>query len=213
MQVERLKQHREWHKWDSMCSEACHLQQTCTPFTSDHSTHRPTRRPNNFNTLSLHSDGHTCLFVLNCTMRRRVITSSFRRRRTNTPLRCRLVRRISVECPAEKGSEQTSEWSWSSVRIFCFSTSRRRDSTLAPPTLSCHSYTGITPPFIVVPYVRNEIKLVTNCEFIPHKVNKNSSGDEIANANFLTTISHTRRPTSKYRKRDKPTLFNKLDDR
>ena len=38
-----------------MCSEACHLQQTCTPFTSDHSTHRPTRRPNNFNTLSLHS--------------------------------------------------------------------------------------------------------------------------------------------------------------
>ena len=43
--------------------------------------------------------------------------------------------------------------------------------------------------------------------------NKNSSGDEIANMNFLTTISHTRRPTSKYRKRDKPTLFNKLDNR
>jgi len=42
---------------------------------------------------------------------------------------------------------------------------------------------------------------------------KNSSGDEIADVNFLTTISHTRRPTSKYRKRDKPTLFNKLDDR
>jgi len=42
---------------------------------------------------------------------------------------------------------------------------------------------------------------------------KNSSGDEIANVNFLTTISHTRRPTSKYRKRDKPTSFNKLDDR
>ena len=35
---------------------------------------------------------------------------------------------------------------------------------------------------------------------------KNSSGDEIANVNFLTTISHTRRPTSKYRKRDKPTV-------
>jgi len=31
--------------------------------------------------------------------------------------------------------------------------------------------------------------------------------------NFLTTISHTRRLTSKYRKRDKPTSFNKLDDR
>ena len=43
--------------------------------------------------------------------------------------------------------------------------------------------------------------------------NKNSSGDEIANVNFLTTISHTRRPTSKYRKKDKPTSFNKLDDR
>ena len=43
--------------------------------------------------------------------------------------------------------------------------------------------------------------------------NKNSSGDEIANVNLLTTISHTRRPTSKYRKRDKPTSFNKLDDR
>ena len=41
----------------------------------------------------------------------------------------------------------------------------------------------------------------------------NSSGDEIANVNFLTTISHTRRPTSKYWKRDKPTSFNKLDDR
>jgi len=44
-------------------------------------------------------------------------------------------------------------------------------------------------------------------------INKNSSGDEIANVNLLTTISHTRRPTSKYRKRDKPTSFNKLDDR
>ena len=44
-------------------------------------------------------------------------------------------------------------------------------------------------------------------------INKNSSGDEIANVNFLTTISHTRMPTSKYRKRDKPTSFNKLDDR
>ena len=42
---------------------------------------------------------------------------------------------------------------------------------------------------------------------------KNSSEDEIANVNFLTTISHTRRLTSKYRKRDKPTSFNKLDDR
>ena len=42
--------------------------------------------------------------------------------------------------------------------------------------------------------------------------NKNSSGDKIANVNLLTTISHTRRPTSKYRKRDKPTSFNKLDD-
>ena len=31
---------------------------------------------------------------------------------------------------------------------------------------------------------------------------KNSSGDEIANVNFLTTISHIRRPTSKYRKRE-----------
>ena len=46
-----------------------------------------------------------------------------------------------------------------------------------------------------------------------HLFTKNSSGDEIANVNFLTTISHTRRPTSKYRKRDKPTSFNKLDDR
>ena len=43
--------------------------------------------------------------------------------------------------------------------------------------------------------------------------NKNSSGDEIANVNFLTTISHTRRPTSNYRIRDKPTSFNKLHDR
>ena len=41
-----------------------------------------------------------------------------------------------------------------------------------------------------------------------YKQNKNSSGDEIANVNFLTTISHTRRPTLKYRKRDKPTSFN-----
>ena len=46
-----------------------------------------------------------------------------------------------------------------------------------------------------------------------YKIDKNSSGDEIANVNFLTTISHTRRPTSKYRKRNKPTSFNKLDDR
>ena len=44
-------------------------------------------------------------------------------------------------------------------------------------------------------------------------INKNSSRDEIANVNFLTTISHTRRHTSKYRKKNKPTSFNKLDDR
>jgi len=44
-------------------------------------------------------------------------------------------------------------------------------------------------------------------------VYKNSSGDEIANVNFFTTISHTRRPTSKIPKRDKPTSFNKLNDR
>jgi len=45
------------------------------------------------------------------------------------------------------------------------------------------------------------------------KLDNNSSRDEIANVNFLTTISHTRRPTSKYREKDKPTSFNKLDDR
>jgi len=48
--------------------------------------------------------------------------------------------------------------------------------------------------------------------YVLQNTNKNSSGDEIANVNFLTTISHTRRPTSKHRKRDKPTSFNKLDD-
>ena len=51
------------------------------------------------------------------------------------------------------------------------------------------------------------------CVTVITRCNKNSSGDEIANVNFLTTISNTRRPTSKYRKRDKPTTFNKLDDR
>ena len=58
----------------------------------------------------------------------------------------------------------------------------------------------------------NTYELLKNWLTFP-KNNKNSSGDEIANVNFLTTISHTRRPTSKYRKRDKPTSFNKLDDR
>jgi len=37
------------------------------------------------------------------------------------------------------------------------------------------------------------------------KLHKNSSGDEIANANFFRTISHT------YQKRE-PTSFNKSDD-
>jgi len=41
--------------------------------------------------------------------------------------------------------------------------------------------------------------------------NKNSSGDEIANVNFLTTISHTLLQNTEIR--DKPTSFNKLDDR
>ena len=49
--------------------------------------------------------------------------------------------------------------------------------------------------------------------YVLQNTNKNSSGDEIANVNFLMTIVHTRRSTSKYRKRDKPTSFNKLDDR
>ena len=53
----------------------------------------------------------------------------------------------------------------------------------------------------------------STAHIVAARIYKNSSGDEIANVNFLTTISHTRRPTSKYRKRDKPTSFNKLDDR
>jgi len=57
----------------------------------------------------------------------------------------------------------------------------------------------------------NDIGLSTPC--LSASVDKNSSGDDIANVNYLTTISHTRRPTSKYRKRDQPTSFNKLDDR
>ena len=38
--------------------------------------------------------------------------------------------------------------------------------------------------------------------------NKNSSGDEIANVNFFTTISHTYFKTPKI----EPISFNKLDD-
>ena len=65
---------------------------------------------------------------------------------------------------------------------------------------------------VVLIYIINNL-LKTGNKTANINVNKNSSGDEIANVNFLTTISHTRRPTSKYRKRDKPTSFNKLDDR
>ena len=43
--------------------------------------------------------------------------------------------------------------------------------------------------------------LQPKCQVSNNKTNKNSLGDEIANVNFLTTISHTCRPTSKYRKR------------
>ena len=39
-------------------------------------------------------------------------------------------------------------------------------------------------------------------------VDKNSSGDEIANVNFFTTISHTYFKTPKR----EPISFNKLDD-
>jgi len=42
--------------------------------------------------------------------------------------------------------------------------------------------------------------LQPKCQVSNNKTNKNSLGDEIANVNFLTTISHTCRPTSKYRK-------------
>ena len=47
----------------------------------------------------------------------------------------------------------------------------------------------------------NNVTMRTQSHDSSH-INKNSSGDEIANVNFLTTISHTRRPTSKYRKRE-----------
>ena len=40
------------------------------------------------------------------------------------------------------------------------------------------------------------------------RVHKNSSGDEIANVNFFTTISHTYFKTPKR----EPISFNKLDD-
>jgi len=39
---------------------------------------------------------------------------------------------------------------------------------------------------------------VCTCVRTVRSNNKNSSGNEIANVNFLTMISHTRRPTSKY---------------
>jgi len=41
-----------------------------------------------------------------------------------------------------------------------------------------------------------------------HKIHKNSSGDEIANVNVFTTISHTYFKTPK----KEPISFNKLDD-
>jgi len=53
-------------------------------------------------------------------------------------------------------------------------------------------------------FVANKLSLniEKTCYMVfPPDTNKNSSGDEIANVNFLTTISHTRRPTSKYRKK------------
>jgi len=64
------------------------------------------------------------------------------------------------------------------------------------------------------PHINFEISTITCNEEMKGnaKCNKNSSGDEIANVNFLTTISHTRRSASKNRKKE-PTLFNKLDDR
>jgi len=61
--------------------------------------------------------------------------------------------------------------------------------------------------------IRRPLSATANFYSTTSIVHKNSSGDEIANVNLLTTISHTRRPTLKYRKRDKPTSFNKLDDR
>ena len=49
---------------------------------------------------------------------------------------------------------------------------------------------------------------------IMHKSYKNSSGDKITNVNFLTTISHTRRlGLLKSTEKNKPTSFNKLDDK
>jgi len=82
-------------------------------------------------------------------------------------------------------------------------------------------HTGGAPPLPSIPRYATERNTrmkgttfnetyFTTCKTCQYK---NSSRDKIANVNFLTTISHTRRPTSKYRKKDKPTSFNKLDDR
>jgi len=52
------------------------------------------------------------------------------------------------------------------------------------------------------------IIIIINEEIIMAFSNKNSSGDEIANVNFFTTISHTYFKTLKR----EPISFNKLDD-
>ena len=81
---------------------------------------------------------------------------------------------------------------------------------LLPESLNCDHWVPTNM------YARNvcDVAVELSLTIRPWSSNSNnSSGDEIANVNFLTTISHTRRPNSKYRKRDKPTSFNKLDDR
>jgi len=64
----------------------------------------------------------------------------------------------------------------------------------------------ILPPLTVAR--KNNVVKTTNKTTAVYNIHKNSSGDEIANVNFFTTISHTNFKTPKR----EPISFNKLDN-
>jgi len=75
------------------------------------------------------------------------------------------------------------------------------DHTILPVNYTMPAFTP-EPQSITATFNLQQVQWYTN------KVNKNSSGDEIANVNFFTTISHTYFKTPKR----EPISFNKLDD-
>jgi len=96
----------------------------------------------------------------------------------------------------QHSSEQVAQLSMTNPRERCITTNGKilkqsRDHKHALSLVICHPVARIDIAYLCTKF--DDFRFSRSSDMIRAQ-NKNSSGDEIANVNFLTTISHTHRP-------------------